>query len=156
MFRRSAVASGATLLAVVYLFTIGPSASGQQDLDCDDFATQEEAQAVFDQDPSDPNGLDGNDNDGIACENLPSGGGGTSSGGTNAADGRGTNAGAGGGTNAGAGGGTDSGRTPTGGVATGAGGMAPQGGGDSSSAWLSVVGAAAIATAGALRLRRTR
>jgi LPXTG-motif cell wall-anchored protein len=146
MFRRSAVASGATLLAVVYLFTIGPSASGQQDLNCDDFATQEEAQAVFDQDPSDPNGLDGNDNDGIACENLPSGGGGTTSGGTNAGGGGGTNAG----------GGTDSGRTPTGGVATGAGGMAPQDVGDSSSAWLAVVGAAAVATAGAFRLRRNR
>ncbi|MDP9478033.1 MAG: excalibur calcium-binding domain-containing protein [Actinomycetota bacterium] len=47
------------------------------DLDCQvDFATQEEAQAVYDQDPSDPNGLD-DDNDGIACETLPSGGTGT-------------------------------------------------------------------------------
>ena len=40
------------------------------DLDCADFATQEEAQAVLRRDPSDPNGLDA-DNDGIACENLP-------------------------------------------------------------------------------------
>ena len=38
-----------------------------EDLDCADFATQEEAQAVYNQDPSDPNGLDA-DNDGIACE----------------------------------------------------------------------------------------
>jgi hypothetical protein len=149
MLRRSVVAIGATLLAVVYLFTIGPSASGQQDLNCDDFATQEEAQAVYDQDRSDPHGLDGDDNDGIACENLPSGGGGgTSSGGTNV--------GGGAGTNAGAGGGTDSGRTPTGGVATGAGGMAAQDVGGSSSAWLAVVGAAAAALAGAFRLRRAR
>lgn len=37
------------------------------DLDCIDFATQAEAQAVYNQDPSDPNGLDA-DNDGIACE----------------------------------------------------------------------------------------
>lgn len=44
-------------------------ATGPQtgDLDCADFATQEEAQAEFDADPSDPNGLDA-DNDGIACE----------------------------------------------------------------------------------------
>ena len=37
------------------------------DLDCADFATQAEAQAVYNQDPSDPHGLDA-DNDGIACE----------------------------------------------------------------------------------------
>jgi hypothetical protein len=37
------------------------------DLDCDDFATQAQAQAAFLQDPSDPNGLDG-DGDGVACE----------------------------------------------------------------------------------------
>lgn len=43
------------------------------ELNCDDFATQEEAQAVLDADPSDPHGLDG-DGDGIACESLPSGG----------------------------------------------------------------------------------
>jgi hypothetical protein len=41
------------------------------DLDCKDFSTQEEAQAVLDADSSDPNGLDG-DNDGKACESLPS------------------------------------------------------------------------------------
>jgi len=41
------------------------------DLDCDDFATQEEAQATYNADPSDPHRLDA-DNDGIACEALPS------------------------------------------------------------------------------------
>ena len=51
-----------------------PSAFAQEDLDCADFATQEEAQAVLDVDPSDPNGLDA-DSDGIACEELPGGGG---------------------------------------------------------------------------------
>ena len=40
------------------------------DLDCEDFATQEEAQAVYNQDPSDPNNLD-QDNDGLACEEYP-------------------------------------------------------------------------------------
>lgn len=46
----------------------GPGASpGADDLDCADFATQAEAQAEFDADPSDPNGLDA-DADGIACE----------------------------------------------------------------------------------------
>jgi hypothetical protein len=41
------------------------------DQNCGDFDTQEEAQAVLDEDPSDPNNLDG-DNDGVACESLPS------------------------------------------------------------------------------------
>jgi hypothetical protein len=44
------------------------------DLDCADFTTQDEAQAVFDRDPSDPNRLD-DDGDGIACETLDGGGG---------------------------------------------------------------------------------
>lgn len=38
---------------------------------CDDFSYQEEAQSEFESDSSDPNYLDG-DNDGIACESLPS------------------------------------------------------------------------------------
>jgi hypothetical protein len=51
------------------------SVSPTGDLDCEDFATQQEAQAVFNQDTSDPNGLDA-DNDGLACEDFdyPSGG----------------------------------------------------------------------------------
>jgi micrococcal nuclease len=40
------------------------------DLDCGSFATHEEAQRVLEQDPSDPNYLDG-DGDGQACEDLP-------------------------------------------------------------------------------------
>ena len=40
------------------------------DLDCEDFETQEEAQAVFEEDPADPNNLDPN-GDGIACALLP-------------------------------------------------------------------------------------
>jgi hypothetical protein len=44
---------------------------GDGDLDCEDFETQEEAQAVFDEDDSDPNNLDPN-GDGIACALLPS------------------------------------------------------------------------------------
>jgi hypothetical protein len=40
------------------------------DLDCEDFGTQEEAQAVLDDDPSDPNNLDPN-GDAIACALLP-------------------------------------------------------------------------------------
>jgi len=40
-------------------------------LDCEDFQTQEEAQAVLDEDPTDPNNLDPN-RDGVACALLPS------------------------------------------------------------------------------------
>ncbi|MFT4040081.1 MAG: excalibur calcium-binding domain-containing protein [Thermomicrobiales bacterium] len=46
-------------------------ASVADDLDCEDFTTQEEAQAVLDADPGDPNNLDPN-RDGIACALLPS------------------------------------------------------------------------------------
>jgi hypothetical protein len=57
--------------------------------DCEDFTYQEEAQRVYDQDPSDPYGLDGQIGEayegiqGVACEELPSrsaGGGGTTGG----------------------------------------------------------------------------
>ena len=46
------------------------SAGAQPRTDCSDFAYQEDAQATFDQDRSDPHNLDG-DNDGVACQNLP-------------------------------------------------------------------------------------
>jgi hypothetical protein len=48
-----------------------PSATREEDLDCVDFDTQEEAQAVYDDDPSDPFNLDPN-GDGFACSSLPS------------------------------------------------------------------------------------
>jgi hypothetical protein len=51
-------------------------AAAQDAFNCTDFTYQEDAQAVFDRDPSDPNNLD-DDNDGIACEDLPSRGNGT-------------------------------------------------------------------------------
>jgi hypothetical protein len=53
--------------------TGGPSGTGATgDLNCSDFSNQEEAQAVLDRDPSDPNNLDG-EGDGVPCESLPSG-----------------------------------------------------------------------------------
>lgn len=57
------------------VLAMAPAVMAQSaDTDClTDYATQEEAQAVYNQDPSDPNGLD-DDDDGIACETLPSGG----------------------------------------------------------------------------------
>src|SRR5215218_1990438 len=51
-----------------------PAVAQTGDLDClTDFTYQEEAQAVYDQDPSDPNRLDEDPgpDDGIACEELP-------------------------------------------------------------------------------------
>ena len=59
--------------AVAVLATAGPLtgvAHAQGDQDCADFVYQEDAQAVFDLDPTDPDRLDedrGRD-DGIACE----------------------------------------------------------------------------------------
>src|SRR5215213_3242931 len=61
---------------VVYEYAISPAyAQGQQDsYDCESFRTQEEAQVIYDQDPSDPYGLDEadlNPGNGLACETLP-------------------------------------------------------------------------------------
>jgi hypothetical protein len=42
----------------------------QEDFDCVDFEFQEEAQEVYDQDPSDPYNLDPS-GDGVACSSLP-------------------------------------------------------------------------------------
>lgn len=77
-------ASGVKGAAAVFLYAIslgfliagvsGSALAAKSPLDiynCSDFRYQEGAQSVFDDDPSDPNRLDG-DNDGIACEGLPS------------------------------------------------------------------------------------
>ena len=45
-----------------------PGSAGDTNLDCASFETHQEAQRVLEQDPSDPNYLDG---DGVACEDLP-------------------------------------------------------------------------------------
>lgn len=63
----------ATIAFVASLF-LAPAAMAQNQFNCPDFATQEQAQAVLDQDSSDPNRLDAN-SDGVACEDLPSGAG---------------------------------------------------------------------------------
>ncbi len=63
-------------LCAALVLALAPTVMAQQDVDCGDFATQEEAQQFLL--PGDPNGLDA-DNDGTACDDLPSGGtGGTS------------------------------------------------------------------------------
>lgn len=47
-----------------------PTANAQNNLNCDDFPSQADAQDELRRDPSDPNGLD-RDDDGIACETSP-------------------------------------------------------------------------------------
>jgi hypothetical protein len=59
-------------LSVLAVAVGAPQQATAGDLDCSDFATQEEAQENLA--PGDPDGLDA-DGDGIACETLPSGGG---------------------------------------------------------------------------------
>ena len=61
--RAAALAAAITMGGV----PLAPGAGAAEDLDCGDFASREEAQAVLDQDRSDPNGLD-DDRDGVACE----------------------------------------------------------------------------------------
>ena len=69
----------AALCTLAMLILAPTTALAQRDLyDCSDFDYQEEAQDVFDEDPSDPYGLDGpvgeeyGGIEGVACENLPS------------------------------------------------------------------------------------
>lgn len=61
-------------LVSLLLLTRGPlDSSAQALLDCDYFNFQEQAQAILDEDLSDPNLLD-DDGDGVACPDLPSAG----------------------------------------------------------------------------------
>lgn len=64
--------AAAAVLAAAMSVPLAGVALAQDDRDCADFATQEDAQAVYDADPSDPNGLDTDDDD-IACEVLDTG-----------------------------------------------------------------------------------
>ncbi|WP_340373926.1 excalibur calcium-binding protein [Streptomyces sp. SS7] len=72
---RIAIAAAAAAAAAAAIMIVVPLAgvAHAQDLDCRDFTFQEDAQAVFDQDRSDPNRLDEDQgpDDGIACEALP-------------------------------------------------------------------------------------
>ena len=70
MSGRSVVAG--IVLAVASLAPLSGVAHAQ-DLNCRNFRYQEDAQAEFDRDPSDPHGLDEDQgpDDGIACEALP-------------------------------------------------------------------------------------
>ena len=64
-------------LVMVLTVVITPPAIAQDLYDCADFQYQEDAQAVYDQDTSDPYGLDGLPGEayagtqGVACEELP-------------------------------------------------------------------------------------
>lgn len=56
---------------IVGSWALAPPAHAVDDQDCGDFPSQEAAQQHLREDPSDPDGLDGNDHDGIACEDRP-------------------------------------------------------------------------------------
>jgi hypothetical protein len=58
------------LVLAVAIALPAPTPARAQSLNCSDFTYQEDAQANLNAFPSDPNGLD-DDNDGMACEDLP-------------------------------------------------------------------------------------
>ncbi|MEX0683574.1 MAG: hypothetical protein WD904_05655 [Dehalococcoidia bacterium] len=63
-----------TILALATLTPDGTPttlATHSGDLDCGDFPNQKAAQDHMDAHPGDPDNLDGNDHDGLACETLP-------------------------------------------------------------------------------------
>src|SRR5215218_4108455 len=53
---------------VAFAWCVAPAAA---DVNCSDFSTQAAAQYYMNAHPGDPDGLDGNDNDGRACESNP-------------------------------------------------------------------------------------
>lgn len=55
------------IVAMVVTVPIAVAGAGVDAQNCSDFPYQEDAQAVYDANPADPNNLDA-DNDGIACE----------------------------------------------------------------------------------------
>jgi len=57
-------------LSMVAALVLAPNAMAQNTLNCGDFASQPEAQANLQANPSDPNNLDADD-DGLACEEYP-------------------------------------------------------------------------------------
>ncbi|WP_198961252.1 hypothetical protein [Pseudonocardia sp. MH-G8] len=71
---RPRVAAFAATLTVAFVVAMAGTALAAEGFDCTDFDLQEEAQAVLDEDRSDPHRLDvGPDGpgDGVACEWLP-------------------------------------------------------------------------------------
>jgi endonuclease YncB( thermonuclease family) len=60
-------ALGATLLVLVLLATPAAAHHGY-DMDCSSFSSQASAQSHMNAHPGDPDGLDGSDDDGLACE----------------------------------------------------------------------------------------
>ncbi len=77
-------AAGLCLWLAMAPIAAADAGQSKRDLDCADFSSQAAAQSNLDNNPSDPNGLDA-DNDGIACETNPcpcsTGGGGGGGGG---------------------------------------------------------------------------
>ncbi|WP_347059655.1 excalibur calcium-binding domain-containing protein [Blastococcus sp. HT6-30] len=71
IMRRSTTAAAGIFITAGLSFGFSGTALADEH-NCENYATQEEAQAFFDADPSDPEGLDADD-DGIACEDLPAG-----------------------------------------------------------------------------------
>lgn len=73
--RRTRLSVVAAALSGALVLVMAGTALASDDLDCSDFDSQEEAQAVLDADPTDPHRLDGGTDgpaDGVACESLPS------------------------------------------------------------------------------------
>lgn len=136
-------ASALTPAVVVLVIALAPAVVAQDDLNCDDFDTQEEAQQQLDEDPSDPHGLD-TDGDGVACEDLPSDDSAADDG-DDSADGTSEDTAD-----------EDDDATPTGGVATGAGGTAEPSTPMMAQLVATVGGALALGTLAALGLRRRR
>lgn len=76
MSRVGRFAAAAAVAAVASVGLAGTALAQDDPYDCGDFSTHAEAQRQFESTSGDPSGLDA-DNDGKACESLPSGAGDT-------------------------------------------------------------------------------
>ncbi len=148
--RRSGLTVAVMAAGSIALFS-SPAHAGHG-VNCSDFDTQDEAQEYFEEHgPGDPEGLD-RDNDGMACDSLPGGGGNGGGGNGGGGNGGGGNGGGGNGGGGNGGGGGGGGTMPRGGVEAGAGGMA-----DPTSPALPAAGAVlgtALLGAGVMTVRR--
>jgi len=71
LLAHASILASALTIAIVCASLSSITVSAYNSYNCDDFATQEEAQDEYESTYGDPNYLDGDD-DGIACESLPS------------------------------------------------------------------------------------
>lgn len=71
MVRLALLAVVAGMVTITGTFSAGSTPAAAENIECSMLNMQHIAQVLLRSDPSDPNGLDGPDDNGIACDDLP-------------------------------------------------------------------------------------